>query len=165
MTLPKHISDELMTVVKNNWHSGAGEIIDFNKFLDEIKDLFATILETEVQKAVEAERSKVVNIGVKLGVREDGTRTFNGMPDYEYLKIEAINRVAEAIESLSHRDEKTINFPQLIADTREKLSESGIVFGRRFGVSHAAVSDWERGKSEAPYAVISFCLSHNKEEV
>ncbi len=42
---------------------------------------------------------------LRLSYREDGTRMFNSMPDYEYLKIEAINRVADALEALTEKSE------------------------------------------------------------
>lgn len=45
------------------------------------------------------------------------------------------------------------NWPELIKQKRLELGESQTEFGKRFGVSHASVSDWERGISEAPYAV------------
>ena len=41
-----------------------------------------------------------------------------------------------------------INFPALIKGKRIWLKESQTEFGKRFGVSHAAVSDWESGKTE-----------------
>ncbi len=41
----------------------------------------------------------------------------------------------------------------LIKLTRLQLGESQSEFGKRFDVSHAAVSDWESGKSQAPYEV------------
>ena len=34
----------------------------------------------------------------KITIREDGTRLFNGMPDYEFLKIEQLRRIADALE-------------------------------------------------------------------
>lgn len=51
-----------------------------------------------------------------------------------------------------------MNIPLLIKSKRLKLGESGTDFGKRFGVTHAAVSDWENGKSEAGYDVINFVL-------
>lgn len=51
-----------------------------------------------------------------------------------------------------------MNIPALIKAKRLSLSESQSKFGKRFGVTHAAVSDWEADKSEAPYRVISFIL-------
>lgn len=42
---------------------------------------------------------------------------------------------------------------------RKQLGETQAQFGKRFGVSHAAVSDWEAGKSEAPYKVLEYFLS------
>lgn len=51
-----------------------------------------------------------------------------------------------------------MNFSKLIKDKRHELNESQSQFGRRFNMSHAAVSDWESGKSEAPYVVLSFCM-------
>lgn len=49
---------------------------------------------------------------------------------------------------------KDHHFPHRIKHLRQKRNLSQQTFGRRFGVSAAAVSDWERGVSEAPYAVI-----------
>jgi len=51
-----------------------------------------------------------------------------------------------------------MTIPERIKKKRQDLKESQTVFGRRFGKSHAAVSDWEVGKTEAPYVVIEFCL-------
>lgn len=51
-----------------------------------------------------------------------------------------------------------MNIPQQIKNKRKSLKESQTVFGKRFEVSHAAVSDWESGKSEASYKVIIFVL-------
>jgi transcriptional regulator with XRE-family HTH domain len=48
--------------------------------------------------------------------------------------------------------------PQQIKEKRKQLGETQASFGKRFGKSHAAVSEWESGKAEAPYAVIEFCL-------
>lgn len=51
-----------------------------------------------------------------------------------------------------------INFPRKIRAKRNSLSETQSQFGMRFRVSHAAVSDWESGKSQAPYEVLAFCF-------
>ncbi len=48
------------------------------------------------------------------------------------------------------------NIPLQILAKRKELKESQGEFGKRFGVSHAAVSEWEAGKCEAPYKVIEF---------
>lgn len=48
--------------------------------------------------------------------------------------------------------------PQQIKGKRKQLGETQAVFGKRFGKSHAAVSEWESGKAEAPYEVLEFCL-------
>ena len=48
--------------------------------------------------------------------------------------------------------------PQQIKGKRKDLGETQAQFGKRFGKSHAAVSEWEAGKAEAPYVVIEFCL-------
>ena len=45
-----------------------------------------------------------------------------------------------------------------IKKKRQQLGQSQTVFSKRFGKSHAAVSEWESGKAEAPYVVIEFCL-------
>lgn len=39
---------------------------------------------------------------------------------------------------------------------RMKLAESQHTFGKRFGVTAAAVSLWEKGGRQAPYDVLSF---------
>ena len=44
---------------------------------------------------------------------------------------------------------------QQMKEKRKQLGETQAVFGKRFGKSHAAVSEWESGKAEAPYVVIS----------
>ena len=48
--------------------------------------------------------------------------------------------------------------PQQIKEKRKELGETQAQFGKRFGKSHAAVSEWESGKAEALYVVIEFCL-------
>lgn len=58
-----------------------------------------------------------------------------------------------------------INFPEAIKEKRKELLETQTEFGRRFGVSHASVSDWERGVSEAPYEVINFCIVADKQDL
>ena len=52
--------------------------------------------------------------------------------------------------------------PEHIKAKRQQLGETQAVFGKRFGKSHAAVSEWESGKTEAPYVVIEFCLQIQK---
>lgn len=52
----------------------------------------------------------------------------------------------------------TDDFTKLISDTRKTLGESQTEFGKRFDVSHASVSMWESGETEAPYRVLYFCL-------
>lgn len=51
-----------------------------------------------------------------------------------------------------------MKFPELIKQVRDELYETQAEFGKRFEVSHASVSDWESGKTEAPYKVLSFVL-------
>jgi transcriptional regulator with XRE-family HTH domain len=51
-----------------------------------------------------------------------------------------------------------MTIPEHIKAKRKQLGETQAVFGKRFGRSHAAVSDWEAGKAEAPYVVIEFCI-------
>lgn len=48
--------------------------------------------------------------------------------------------------------------PLQIKAKRESLNENQTTFGERFNVSHSAVSDWESGKSEAPYSVLEFVM-------
>lgn len=45
------------------------------------------------------------------------------------------------------------DWANLIWQYRHTLGESQTVFGKRFGVSAASVSDWERSVNEAPYRV------------
>jgi DNA-binding XRE family transcriptional regulator len=51
-----------------------------------------------------------------------------------------------------------VTIPGHIKAKRQKLKETQAQFGKRFGKSHAAVSEWESGKAEAPDVVIEFCL-------
>jgi transcriptional regulator with XRE-family HTH domain len=51
-----------------------------------------------------------------------------------------------------------MTIPERIKIKRQQLGETQAVFGKRFSKSHASVSDWESGKTEAPYVVIEFCL-------
>ena len=53
-----------------------------------------------------------------------------------------------------------LNFPELIKSARLKLGETQAEFGKRFGVSHASVSQWETGVSQASYKVISFVVAN-----
>ncbi len=48
----------------------------------------------------------------------------------------------------------------LIRNTRKVMQLSQSDFGKLFGASHAAVSDWEKGKSEASYKVVEFCFEY-----
>ncbi len=52
----------------------------------------------------------------------------------------------------------TNNWSELVKIKRELLGESQGAFGKRFGVSHAAVSDWERKVSGPPGAVTWFLV-------
>lgn len=56
-----------------------------------------------------------------------------------------------------------MKFALEILQKRTELKESQTEFGKRFNVSHVAVSDWETGKSEAPYKVIEFCHDCNSD--
>jgi DNA-binding XRE family transcriptional regulator len=49
---------------------------------------------------------------------------------------------------------------RIIINTRKLLKESGTTFGKRFGASHATVSQWEAGVYEAPYKVVAFCIEY-----
>lgn len=49
-----------------------------------------------------------------------------------------------------------MNIPVKIKTKRTSLRETQAQFGSRFGVSAMAVSYWEKGLREAPYAVIEF---------
>lgn len=55
---------------------------------------------------------------------------------------------------------KTSWLTTLIINRRKALNESQTEFGKRFNVSHASVSDWESGKSEASYKVLEFCFDN-----
>lgn len=58
-----------------------------------------------------------------------------------------------------------MKFQEIIKQKRIALGESQETFGKRFEVSHAAVSDWESGKSEARYEVLYFCLDISQEKM
>ena len=47
---------------------------------------------------------------------------------------------------------------EIIKRKRSNLGENQAEFGKRFGVSTVAVSNWETGKAEAPYKVLEFAL-------
>lgn len=57
-----------------------------------------------------------------------------------------------------------MKFEELIKNKRIKLKETQEEFGKRFNVSHASVSDWESGKSAAPYKVLYFILNDRCED-
>lgn len=50
------------------------------------------------------------------------------------------------------------NLGQRLRKKRKELGENQETFAARFNVSQAAVSDWERGISEPPAAVILWLL-------
>lgn len=52
-----------------------------------------------------------------------------------------------------------MKIPELITLKRQKLGESKTEFGKRFGVGYMGVWQWEKGRREAPYSVIYFCLN------
>lgn len=54
-----------------------------------------------------------------------------------------------------------MNIPGRVKECRLHLKESQGEFGERFDVSHAAVSEWEAGKSNVPNRVIEFVLDQN----
>lgn len=70
------------------------------------------------------------------------------------------NRTLVQKGNMENRVIKTakIDFPYLIKKVRQYFNETQTVFGKRFGVSHASVSEWESGKSEASYKVLNFVL-------
>src|SRR6185312_10356400 len=71
----------------------------------------------------------------------------------------------EARQEERERKSKQFNsFPEEIQALREQLGENQTEFGKHFGVSHAAVSDWESGKSEAPYKVLEWALLRSVRE-
>ncbi len=47
-----------------------------------------------------------------------------------------------------------MNIPKLVKQTRQDMGLSQKEFGEMFGISHASVSDWERGKFEPRCAVM-----------
>lgn len=47
---------------------------------------------------------------------------------------------------------------ELILNARTTLRENQTEFGKRFNVSHAAVSDWERGVTDPPAEVVWWVL-------
>src|SRR5438874_13225870 len=57
------------------------------------------------------------------------------------------------------------DFPFLIKSTKLALNETQAEFGKRFGVSHASVSMWETGETQAPYKLLSFVLFSLKNRI
>ena len=53
-----------------------------------------------------------------------------------------------------------MDFPKLIKQTREKLGETQVQFGERFGVERSTIEGWELEKRQAPYKVLAFCLEY-----
>jgi DNA-binding transcriptional regulator YiaG len=68
---------------------------------------------------------------------------------------------------LNKKHYNILDFPTVIKNKRAELGETGTEFGKRFGVTHSSVSDWENGKAEAGYEVLNFVLSKpvTKEEL
>ena len=54
------------------------------------------------------------------------------------------------------------NWSDMICRKRIDLGETQKVFGTRFGVSGATVSNWEHGLAEAPYKVTWWLLFGNR---
>lgn len=70
-------------------------------------EAFISQVESEAfERGKRGEQGKVINEEVRMEIHEDGSRFFNGMPDYEYLKIQALKRIADGIESLSQKPEE-----------------------------------------------------------
>jgi DNA-binding transcriptional regulator YiaG len=59
---------------------------------------------------------------------------------------------AKKVEEQNVETLLTGSIPERIKHRREQLGETQAQLGKRFGKSHAAVSEWEAGKAEAPYA-------------
>ena len=57
--------------------------------------------------------------------------------------------------------EKTIKISELIIKKRNFLNESQSKFGKRFGLSHAAISDLENGKTKSiEEDMLNFVINH-----
>lgn len=60
MTFDKEeVLAELNRITKDNWHNGAGEIIDFGKYFNELKALFNTSLTQAYQAGRREERERI----------------------------------------------------------------------------------------------------------
>lgn len=54
---------------------------------------------------------------------------------------------------ISQAQKQTVRWSTLIRQKRKRMKLSQGLFGAMFGVSHAAVSDWERGVTDPPGSV------------
>lgn len=63
----------------------------------------------------------------------------------------------------SQASNSTPDWAEKIKQKRKTLGESQAVFARRWNVSQVAVSDWERGVSEPPAAVLWWVLNPDEE--
>ena len=68
----------------------------------------------------------------------------------------------EDLEFIKYIKEK-MKYPNMIKKARKLMRQTQTEFGERFGAKGVAVSLWESGKREAPYAVLEFCEDVTKE--
>lgn len=54
---------------------------------------------------------------------------------------------------ITQANKQTVRWDTIIRQKRRRLGLSQVKFGAMFGVSHAAVSEWEHGKSDPPGSV------------
>lgn len=54
---------------------------------------------------------------------------------------------------ITQAQKQTVRWGTIIRQKRRRLGLSQGLFGAMFGVSHAAVSEWENGKSDPPGSV------------
>jgi transcriptional regulator with XRE-family HTH domain len=58
-------------------------------------------------------------------------------------------------------DQTFTDFPNLIKRVRINQDLNMSEFGARFNVTHAAVSNWESGKNQAPYRVLEYVMEES----
>lgn len=63
------------------------------------------LIEGEESSLYRTYQDATKNDALKITIDHEGKRFFNGMPDYEYLKIEALNKIIDLLTAKEHHAE------------------------------------------------------------
>jgi len=83
--------------------------------------------------------------------------------DFLMEKVRDLDKQIEKLQDHIADTNKKVKLPHLLKQARREAKESQSTFGLRFGRSHAAVSDWESGKSDIPNKVIEWLLREHSD--